>query len=220
MKWSDNKKIIFIILIFLLFFSLIKGIKIKEGLETSNHTVVLLGDSIFKNNEYVTDRFSIENRLKKKINTFVYAEDGAFIANIIPQYHEMPSELNNNNTYIFVSIGGNNILEEYYYKDYPTTNLQPLDNLWNEYKTTIQKLRLLTKCNIVLTDIYYITDKNYTQLIPLIKIWNKNLYKFCKKEKLMVYKISDIVERPQDFTNGIEPSIVGGQIIVDNIINY
>jgi len=36
----------------------------------------------------------------------------------------------------------------------------------------------------------------------------------------MIYKISDIVERPQDFTNGIEPSIVGGQIIVDNIVNY
>jgi hypothetical protein len=220
MKWSDNKKIIFMILTLILFFSLIKGIKIKEGLETTNNTVVLLGDSIFKNNEYVTDRFSIENRLQKKINTFVYAEDGAFIANIIPQYYEMPRDLNNNNTYIFVSIGGNNILEEYYYNDNPITDYQPLDNLWKEYKKTIENLRSLTKCNIVLTDIYYITDKNYTQLIPLLEKWNENLHKFCKKEKLMVYKISDIVERPQDFTNGIEPSIVGGQIIVDNIINY
>ena len=37
--------------------------------------------------------------MKTKINTFVYAEDGAFIANIIPQYYEMPREFNNNNTY-------------------------------------------------------------------------------------------------------------------------
>ena len=73
MKWSDNKKIIFMILTFILFFCLIKGVHWREGLETTSDTVVLLGDSIFKNNEYVTDTFSVENRLQKKINTYVFA---------------------------------------------------------------------------------------------------------------------------------------------------
>ena len=220
MKWSDNKKIVFMILTFILFFSLIKGIHWREGLETTSDTVVLLGDSIFKNNEYVTDTFSVENRLQKKINTYVFAEDGAFIANIIPQYYQMPEALDNENTYVFVSVGGNNILEEYYYNHISVTDLQPLNNLWDQYTNVIEKLRKMTKCKIVLTDIYYITDKNYTYLIPLLEKWNKNLERFCKKKDFMIYKISDIVERPQDFTNGIEPSIVGGQIIVDNIVNY
>jgi len=41
---------------------------IKEGLENNNN-VILLGDSVFKNNPYVTDKFSVENRLERKMNT-------------------------------------------------------------------------------------------------------------------------------------------------------
>jgi len=192
---------------------------IKEGLENNNN-VILLGDSVFKNNPYVTDKFSVENRLERKMNTLGLAEDGAVINDIMQQYHQVPEEWDNKNTYLFVSVGGNNILNDYYYTDVPTTNLKPFDAIWNDYESQIKDLKSATKCKIVLTDIYYITDVNYRKFHPLIKKWNNHLQTFAKKEKLSVYKISELVDRPQDFTHSIEPSIIGGQIIVDNIINF
>jgi len=98
--------------------------------------------------------------------------------------------------------------------------LKPFDAIWNDYESQIKDLKSATKCKIVLTDIYYITDVNYRKFHPLIKKWNNHLQTFAKKEKLSVYKISELVDRPQDFTHSIEPSIIGGQIIVDNIINF
>lgn len=192
---------------------------IKEGLE-SNNNVILLGDSVFKNNLYVTEKYSVENRLDRKMNTLGLAEDGAVINDIMQQYNQIPEEWNNKNTYLFISVGGNNILNEYYYTYVSTTNLKPFNMIWNDYKLQIKKLKSVTKCKIVLTDIYYITDINYRKLYPLIRKWNDRLRTFAKKEKLSVYKISELVDRPQDFTHSIEPSVIGGQIIADNIVKF
>jgi len=156
---------------------------IKEGLENNNN-VILLGDSVFKNNPYVTDKFSVENRLERKMNTLGLAEDGAVINDIMQQYHQVPEEWDNKNTYLFVSVGvgGNNILNDYYYTDVPTTNLKPFDAIWNDYESQIKDLKSATKCKIVLTDIYYITDVNYRKFHPLIKKWNNHLQTFAKNK--------------------------------------
>ena len=41
-----------------------------------------------------------------------------------------------------------------------------------KYTKTILMLIDSTQCNIILTDIYFITDPNYSKYIPMIKKWN------------------------------------------------
>ena len=90
------------------------------------------------------------------------------------------------------------------------------DMIWNLYKSTILNLNRNTQCNVILTDIYYITDSTYAKYIPIIKKWNNNLYQFANKHNFNVFKISKILTKPQDFTNGIEPSVIGGTKMVNS----
>ena len=57
-----------------------------------DNNVILLGDSVFKNNLYVTEKYSVENRLDRKMNTLGLAEDGAVINDIMQQYNQIPEE--------------------------------------------------------------------------------------------------------------------------------
>ena len=115
-----------------------------------------------------------------------------------------------------VSIGGNDLLNVYENNDTNDTNL--FDMIWNLYKSTILNLSRITQCNIILTDIYYITDSNYARYIPIIEKWNANLYTFANNHNFKVFKISKLLTKPEDFTNGIEPSIIGGTKMVNSFI--
>ena len=207
------------LLLMIIFMCLIQSKRIQEGLEDYNN-VVLLGDSIFKNNEYVGNKDSVEYRLNNEIESIVLAEDNSFIKDILPQYKKMPDKLNEPNTYLFVSIGGNDLLDKYHYLQHDIENTKELDNIWEEYKKTIFELKFKTDCTLVLTDLYYITDQEYVKYHKLIKKWNDYLDEFCEKEDILIYKISNKLKKSTHFVNDIEPSKLGSEIIVDNIINF
>ena len=189
-----------------------------EGMSSNISTIVLLGDSMFKNNNYVPKEKSIEYLLKQhlSIQSLVLAQDNATINLLYQQYKSMPISMNNKNTNLYISIGGNDLLNVYENNDINDTNL--FDMIWNLYKITILNLSRITQCNIILTDIYYITDSNYARYIPIIEKWNANLYQFANNHNLKVFKISKLLTKPEDFTNGIEPSIIGGTKMVNSFI--
>ena len=120
----------------------------------------------------------------------------------------------NNKIYGIILSGGP--LNVYENNDINDTNL--FDMIWNLYKSTILNLSTITHCNVILTDIYYITDSNYARYIPIIEKWNANLYQFANNHNLKVFKISKLLTKPEDFTNGIEPSIIGGTKMVNSFI--
>ena len=216
-----NKNIYIISLLLLVIISvcLIQTSRIQEGMEEYNK-IVLLGDSIFKNNSYVGEKHSIEYLLERKIDSRVLAEDNSVIKDIIPQYSKMSNKDNEPNTYLFVSIGGNDLLNAYHYSNTDVDDLRKLDRIWNEYEEMVFQLKSKTDCTLVLTDLYYIKDKDYLKYHKLIKKWNERLYEFCNSNDILIYKISNYVKEKKHFVNSIEPSKIGSRIIVENIIKF
>jgi hypothetical protein len=215
-----RKNMVFIYLLLgVIFMCLIQTSRIQEGLE-NNNVVVLLGDSVFKNNSYVEYKESVEYKLKNEIESLVLAEDNSLIKDVIPQYKKMPKDFNNSNTYLFVSIGGNDLLNKYHYMTHDIENMTEFDKIWKEYEKTLLELKFKTDCTLVLTDLYYIKDPDYVKYHDIIRKWNDNIDKFCYEKDILIYKISNLVKEKKHFVNSIEPSKLGSDIIVKNIIKF
>ena len=207
----------FVIIVLLVYFAY-NLYQHREGIQNKVTHIVLLGDSIFQNNNYVPKSKSVEYLLKEKLSipSLVLAQDNAIIYDIPKQYNSMPLNLNAKTTNLYISIGGNDLLNLYEHNN--TNNSKLFNMVWEIYKKTILMLIDSTQCNIILTDIYFITDPNYSKYIPMIKKWNSNLYQFADQHKLNVFKISKILTQPKDFTNSIEPSVIGGNKMVNSFI--
>ena len=211
-----KQSIIYIAIVVLLMYFIYDLYSHKEGLTEKLSNIVLLGDSVFKNNSYVPSNKSIEYLLKENVTipSLVLAEDGAIIYDLMNQYNTMPKELNTPTTRLYISVGGNDLLAVY--ENISTNTMDPLNSVWNLYSDTIQTLIKSTQCTIVLTDIYFVTDPEYNKYTPIVEQWNANLYEFAATYKLAVFKISDLLTKPSDFTNSIEPSATGSVKIVNS----
>jgi hypothetical protein len=87
---------------------------LKEGL-TNNDKVILMGDSVLNNSNYVPLDKSVINILKTKTNNILnVAKDGATINDLYEQLDKIPMDFNRADTYVFISVGGNDILNEYH----------------------------------------------------------------------------------------------------------
>jgi len=191
---------------------------------TSHKTYVLMGDSILKNNAYVTDENSIETLIIER-NKQVYslAEDNSKISEIFIQVNKLHIELNNPNTYIFLSAGGNNIIFHYLDNNEDVSNTTILKPMFCAYKNLIKSIQVrLPEAKIILLDIYYPNNLQYKQFHYIIKEWNNKIYDFAENPKNNIYdviRISNYLTRNEDFSFGIEPSSMGGKKIVDLILS-
>ena len=132
----------------------------------------------------------------------------------------IPDKLNTQNTYIFLSIGGNDILEKYVDgSKEPADNISYLKTIFAAYKKVIVALRIkMDHSNIVLLDMYYPENLKYKQFHPLIREWNRLVYDYARDTQTRVVHISNILQSNEDFTLEIEPSEQGGEKITDSII--
>lgn len=222
----------FYLYILLLFFIIIavssfthyyKYYVLKEQFSNNNDkSYVLLGDSIIKNNSYVKNGKGIDDILNEKTNgnTHCYAKDESTIVDIYSQLDSIPSDLNKKSTTIFLSVGGNDILNNYADKDINVKDTKVLDPIFHAYKKIIKSIQ--TKMNdskLVLLDIYYPTNIKLTQYKPILEEWNKLISDFASTNNLQVINISNILIESTDFTLNIEPSETGGEKIADNILS-
>jgi hypothetical protein len=189
----------------------------------SDKTYILLGDSILKNNSYVKNGKSIEDILNEKTNdnTKCYAKDDSTIVDVYSQLDSIPSDLNKDSTTIFLSVGGNDILNNYADKEVSVKDTKVLDPIFNAYKKLIKSIQ--TKMNdskLVLLDIYYPTNIKLAQYKPVLEEWNKLISDFASTNSLQVINISSILIESTDFTLNIEPSETGGEKIANNILLY
>lgn len=204
-----------IIILIILYFSLCSPI-IKESFQT-NTTIILLGDSIFKNNRYVKEGESIEDIIKSlHKNTLIVAQDGAILFDLMRQFKAIPEKYNKSTTKLFISIGGNDILHEYRF--YSTRDKSRLSNIINKYQNLILLFKSSCKCEIILCTIYLPTAKLYHHYYPIIKDWNHILEQFAKTNNFKILPIADIIYKEQHFTHDIEPSSKASKIICNNIL--
>lgn len=190
----------------------------------NNNPIVLLGDSILKNNDYVHNGLSIEDILRenKGENLYCLAVNNSTIVDVYSQINNIPIELNNEKTTIFLSSGGNDILLQYVDKhDSDVSNTHILNVIFNSYKKMIKSVKTkMNKTKIVLLDIYYPTNNQFLQYKPIIQEWNTYIEQYASENSYGILKISNLVTKPEDFTLSIEPSEKGGEKIAQTILEY
>ena len=198
---------------------------IRETFSSNNNrTIVLLGDSILKNNSYTSDGKGIDDLLlERNKQTYSYAVDNSNIVDVYNQINEIPIDLNSPSTTIFLSAGGNDILNHYEEIDKDIHDTSVLSTIFAAYKKMIKAIRSkMNQCNLVLLDIYYPDNTKYTQYHPIIREWNKLIYDYTDQPSNninTVLRVSRMLTQNDDFTLSIEPSSSGGLKIANSILN-
>ena len=194
----------------------------------SSRAIVLLGDSILKNNSYVPDGKAVDNIIEernlkndKTIELYSLAENNSKIVDVYSQINKIPLDINNKSTTIFLSSGGNDILSFYVDQHGDTSDTGFLNTMLAAYKKLVKSIQTrMDLCQIVLLDIYYPTSNQFAQYKPILEEWNGLIADYARENSLGLLQISQIVTSNDDFTLGIEPSEKGGQKIAQSILDY
>jgi len=187
----------------------------KENLN-QRHKIILLGDSILENSNYVENYFSVESKIKQKHeNVFNLARDNATIDDLKLQLIRLEQKKLNKDDVIFISIGGNDILNQYRFRK-KTNNVSYLNDIFERYKSTISKIKNQFTNKIILINIY--SPPNVKDYHNLIKIWNSKQKKFAQKNNIKVVDINSIFNHKRLFVKNIEPSNDGSRILANAIV--
>jgi hypothetical protein len=76
----------------------------------------------------------------------------------------------------------------------------------------------MPKATLVILDIYYPDNKRFKSFYPIIDEWNNLIYEYAKTNNIRVIKISNILTDVDDFSFAIEPSSIGGNKIVNELL--
>ena len=208
-----------IFLIIIIFLSTISNKSNNYEILTNQNKIILVGDSMLENSNYVKKpvAYNIE-KLHGSAPT-ILATDGATIDHLPLQLINLDTQIktnNNPNTYIFTSIGGNDILENSTLITPPSTSI--MNNIFNRYKAAIKEMKKkFNKSKIVLLNIYYPPEKAY--LHDVVTLWNKKQAKFAKDINCKILDVTSL-NQAKDFTDKIEPSLLGSKKIAKKIINF
>lgn len=215
MKYLKFTSIIIIFISIVIIFSCAFFKSLKEGL-TNNDNIILMGDSVLNNSNYVPSGKSVYDILKTKSNNVLnVAKDGAIISDLYGQLDKIPIELNTTETYIFISIGGNNILN-----NHTKLTSAEIKQLFNTYMDFLNALRVkLSNAKINIMNLYLPVNPRYQSYKSLIEEWNKLINENSSKigEMYNVVDLYSLLTTPEDFVYDIEPSISGSEKIA-NII--
>lgn len=196
--------ILIIIISLIIVFSCAYFKSLKEGL-TNNNTVILMGDSVLNNANYVPEGNSVYDILKTKLNNILnVATDGATINDLYTQLDKIPVDLNNTDTYIFISAGGNDILNS---RKELTNN--DILQLFNKYMNFLEALRAkLGSVKINILNLYLPSNPRYQSYKPSIEQWNKLINQYSNKigEMYNVVDLYSLLTSLDDFVYDIEPS--------------
>lgn len=201
-----------------------QNIGLQEGLTNKSNdssTIILIGDSILNNNNYIfTEGKSVSDLIKAEhSDTYLFAKDGAVITDCYTQIEQIsniePEANSGENKYIFVSAGGNNILSSR-----STLSSEIIESFFQQYSTLILSLKSsFPNAQIYLLNLYYPLDSRFKNLYTYIDQWNTLLSEFAENNKLKVIQTNKFMLKNSDFTNSIEPSETGGKKIADVILS-
>lgn len=215
---------IFLLITFIFAVSYWTTINSIEAFNSDKQSFVLLGDSILKNDAYVSNGKSVDELLIERTDgkTTCLARDHSKIVDIYSQVEQIPEELNTNGTTIFLSAGGNDILTHYVDQANDSTDTSILGTMFGSYKNLIKSIqKRMPNTTLILLDIYYPDNITYKKYHAIIDEWNKMVYDYANKNNISVLKISGVLTKSEDFSFGIEPSANGGKKLVEAILtNY
>jgi hypothetical protein len=229
---SYFKKWMFIIIIGLIIgLILVLQIKVFESFTNtnvkdnqSNNIIALIGDSILNNSVYVFEKQSVPELItigliKDNSNRkcFNFAKDGSIISDCYKQLFKLNTGTNIKT--IFVSVGGNNILNSF--QSIHSDSTVFINNLFAEYLKLIDAIKAACpSATIVALNLYYPLKTSFKVSHPLIKQWNQLLTDNSIKYNFKIIKLDEIIVSDEDVVYDVEPSFIGGQKIADAICSY
>ena len=184
----------------------------KEGL-TNNNKVILMGDSVLNNSNYVSSGKSVANILKTKTrNILNVSKDGATINDLYSQLDKISIDSNSAETYVFISAGGNDILNK--------GSTAEITKLFDNYMEFLKAFRVKlgsTKLNIM--NLYLPANPRYQSYKKQIDLWNELINKSSNGigEMYNVIDLNSVLKSPNDFVYDIEPSELGSEKIANLI---
>jgi lysophospholipase L1-like esterase len=178
----------------------------REGFSTNNQ-IILMGDSILKNDDYV--KSSVYDELTKKTkNVINLAKDNSRIIDLYEQLSEISLEMNTKNTYVFISIGGNDILTH-----------KNVGLLFQQFSLFLKSLRKkLSNVNLFIMNLYVPANEKYKIYESNIKKWNDYLDKNALIYNYKVKDLFNLLVLPEDFVYNIEPSETASKKIANQIL--
>jgi hypothetical protein len=181
----------------------------KEAFTDGPKQVLVLGDSTLNNEQYVPYRDAIPSLLKAKLappnyDVIMAAQDKARIKHVYQQLQQQKGKADP--SIIILSVGGNDILEN---------SSAGIKTIFDEYNRLIEHIKAQYPSleKLIILDVYLPMSSEYSDYVPAIKEWNTMLSSHSN-----VLKLSEIVGGADDFVDDIEPSISGGKIISDAIV--
>lgn len=187
----------------------------REGL-TNNNTIILIGDSVLNNSNYVPQGTSVADILKTKTNKlFNFSKDGATINDLYSQLDKIPQELNKSETYVFISAGGNDILNKRGKLD--SSEIRRLFNTYMDFLKALREKLGSVKINIL--NLYLPANPRYQSYKKSIEQWNKLIKEYSNKigEMYNVIDLNTLLTTPEDFIYDIEPSELGSKKVANAI---
>ena len=184
----------------------------KDAFSQQPKYIVLLGDSVLNNSNYVKENESIEQMLNAQTETQItsLAQDGAVLQDVFAQIDKIPLEWNQPTTYIFLSIGGNDLLNNSLSEIY-------IHKLIEQYKLLIATIiTRLPSANLYLLTLYYPTSAKYESYNEYISLWNKNVEELMPSSNIIY--LQNIINQESDLVYQIEPSSNGGKKIAEAIL--
>lgn len=198
--------------LFLLLFVSLNRYNLREGL-TNKNTIILLGDSVLNNSKYVLKEQTVEAQIKLlSSNVYNFSKDGAKINDLYHQLDKIPYELNKDTNHVFISIGGNDILE--------LNNNLSIKELFNSLKEFLKSLRTkLPDIKINMLNIYLPSDPRYKKFSKSIDEWNQLLQTNSNTigDTYNIIDLHSMLTTPDDFVYAIEPSAIASQKIANTI---
>ena len=188
----------------------------------NSENIALIGDSILNNSVYVFENQSVPELItvgliKNNKKCYNFAKDGSIISDC---YNQL-SKLNTGTTSgtnlktIFVSAGGNNILNSFQKTD------TFINNLFGEFLKLISAIKVAhPSVTIVALNLYYPLKSSFKSFHPLIKQWNQLISDNSIKNGYKIIKLDELIISDEDVIYDVEPSFIGGQKIADAICSY
>ena len=191
--------------------------------------IVLLGDSIFDNAAYVQENPDVITQLRMKLpdnwNATLNAIDGNKVNDVYAQLENLPEDA----THLVLSVGGNNalscisILNERVNSSVEV--FTKLASLSEEFEQQYQRLLQRILSFHLPTTICTIYNPNYPDRlyqrigVAALTIFNDVIIRQAFGSGIPLIDLRLTCNEAADYANPIEPSAVGGEKIVNAILN-
>jgi hypothetical protein len=177
--------------------------------------VIFLGDSVLNNSAFVPFDKTVKSQMFKYATVKSFAKNGAILADIPFQISQLPVHIDGPQTTIFISIGGNNLLNLH-----NTPN--GMNKLIKQHSNLVDRVSIyMPTSRIVVFNVYNPLDKRYSVYLNTIREWNRKL-KLCvyNAKNIEHADISAVMTHSTDFVHSIEPSAIGGKKLAMLMSSY